>query len=226
MPITASWRNALALPLACLMAVLLVTPASAQRPGDDVALEKDAILRAVERDCRDVLAESSAGSSAPTRPVVAHFLARALEPDIVCTCSTRHMRTALDTGRVDPFDRLAVDDHVTSALGQCMQEGMLEHFDAYCDALFVHFYGDEVLDGPHASAISDFCRCTRTELVRVPPERFPSSLDSTIDAGQRYRDEGILEDKRDGSMASAMAHCGIIDLKRTLIESALPPAAR
>jgi hypothetical protein len=200
--------------------------ASAQRSSDDLALKKDSILLGLDRDCREAATESLAGISQDAPAVVADFMARSLEPEVLCGCSVRHMRGALEGERIDPFDQSAVTDFASSAMSRCIQEGMIDHFRAYCDAMFVNFYGEATLSGPHAPAIAEFCDCTHTTLSRVPPEQFVSSMQLAIAAGQHDRGEGFLKDQQEGSITSAMVRCGILDLRRILIDAMNAPEAR
>lgn len=126
---------------------------------------------------------------------------------------------ALATGRIDPADRDALDRESGVIFNECAIDALIDHFQPFCDALFTHFYGEEVLKGPFAGDISRFCDCSRAGLHQWRPDALDASTQRAGESLKQYRESGVLENRRDGSLASIMAGCGIVDLKRRLVES-------
>ena len=205
--------------MAILLGMLQPAPhASAQTAEADDAPRRAAAVRAADRTCRQEISDASADvAGRPT--AVAAFVTRVLDPEPLCTCMRRRFRLSLESGKVDPRDLGAVADLFETELNACLFDGFVDNFRGYCDALFVAHYGEDVLEGPHANSIARFCDCTRSKL-RIPADgRLEPLLGQTPEILDAYRTTGELDDRHDGSLTSAMAACGIVDLKRTLFGS-------
>ncbi len=205
--------------LACLLSIIVVTTSAAAREapsGDDVAAHRDEILLRVDKSCREVLDEQLAGSSGDVRDV---FLAKIVDPDAFCGCAIRNMRSALDSGQVDVFDDAGIARLHEDSVRACTVDRLVDHFQSYCDALFIRFYGPDIFTGPYAADISRFCDCSKAELQRLGPESLYDTMVQTQADHKVYRESGRIEDKDDGSLVSIFAACGIVDLKQRLIES-------
>ncbi|MBP6749248.1 MAG: hypothetical protein KA144_06380 [Xanthomonadaceae bacterium] len=176
------------------------------------------IVVAAEKTCRDALAEARQNET-QSQPVVADFMGIVLNADAYCGCTTRLVRIGLENGKADSTDRAAVAGLLKSAGEQCGRDAFVDHFAEYCNTLFTHFYGDGVLSGPFAGGIGRFCDCSRNELNQLRPDALGDAVERSKESLNAYRDSGELVDKRDGSLASVMAGCGIVDLKRRLTES-------
>jgi hypothetical protein len=131
------------------------------------------------------------------------------------------MRQALASGRVDSADRDALDRESSVIFNDCAIDGLINNFPGFCNALFTHFYGEDVLQGPFAGDISRFCDCSRAGLHQLRPDTLDASMQRADESLERYRESGVLENRHDGSLASVMAGCGVVDLKRRLIESSM-----
>jgi hypothetical protein len=213
-------RHLVALALLCATCLSGWASASARQDDPDESLRQDRIVGAIERTCRRVVTESREGDPASPAPVP-DMTRQALDADAYCGCATKRMRQALATGRIDPADRDALDRESGVIFNACALDGLIDNFQPFCGALFTHFYGEDVLKGPFSGEISRFCDCTRAGLHQLRPDALDASMQRAEENAEKYRESGVLENRRDGSLASIMAGCGMVDLKRRLIESSM-----
>lgn len=192
--------------------------AHAEQPRLSEAERQGIIVAASEKTCRDALAEARQNET-QSKPLVTDFMDIALNPDTYCGCMTRLVRIGLESGGADSTDRAAVAGLLKSASEQCSRDAFVDHFAEYCNTLFAHFYGDDVLRGPFAADIGRFCDCSRSGLHRLRPGALGDAIQRSKESLNAYRDSGELADTRDGALTSVMARCGIVDLKRELTES-------
>ena len=204
---------------ASLLSMFAAAPpalAGEQSSIGDAEVRRDLILQAGDTVCRETIDEQATATSDDPRDV---FASKVNDPDTLCSCTTRRMRSALASGKIDAFDRPSVADHYKNSLNACVLDGFIDHFQSFCDAIFTRFYGDDILTGAYGADVSRFCGCAKARLHRLRPETMLDAMKSAAADLEQYRDTGGIEDRGDGSMASIFAGCGIVDLKRRLIES-------
>lgn len=191
-----------------------VGAASGQSPADPDTRLREGVINAYATVCRE---ETQAlPSPASDRDRVA---ALALEPNAFCDCSVDSFRARLASAKVDLRDRPALVAAAEHASRQCAIESLRANFPAVCRAIISTHFGERALSGPHAAEVDRACVCTQNRIVELRPEMLGDFDSNTQRHFRIYRQTGELPTDDGVSMVSYMAACGLLELKRALIES-------